>query len=136
MTKKSTSKFVSSKENAVNCELSENIELFSDTRVEEYPMVISCVDAALRDICEGTTEPCLIVPSSDLNSGHFGKELGTILLKEKTHIFFGTSGLSKQGKERLDAIVGEAKVLFDNRLRIILYGNSCLEELAEKRFQK
>ena len=99
-TKSTTSKFIPVKVDAIPCEVTENIVHFSDGRLCDEPLVISCDDASVTDISEGTKEPCLIVPASDLNSSDFAKELGNILLEEKCYIFFGTSGLSKQGKEK------------------------------------
>ena len=136
LTKKRTAKVVSRKEESTPCDLMTNIEHFADGRLDDGPMVISCDNAALQELVAATTEPCLVVPSSDLNNSSFGKELGNCLLEDKSHIFFGTSALSQQGKERLQMMINEMKILFDNRIRIILYGNTSLDELSEKRFEK
>ena len=136
LTKKSSAKIVPRKADSTPSELMMNINQFSDGRGEDSPMVISCDHAALSDIVDATTEPCLVVPSSDLNFSSFGKQLGNFLLEDQFHLFFETSGLSNQGKERLQRVIQDMIILFDNRIRIILYGSSSLEELSEKRFEK
>ena len=132
--KKSKSKVVAGKLSTETCDSIENIEQFCDQRIEEGPIVISCDDDVFKELCGSMSEPHYVLSSNDLNSCSFSKELGKIILQDKCNIFMATSDLSKLGKERVVNIVKKMKFLFDNRIRVILYGVDCMEAFSERRF--
>ena len=134
--KKSKSKVVAGKLSTETCDSIENIEQFCDQRIEEGPIVISCDDDVFKELCGSMSEPHYVLSSNDLNSCSFSKELGKIILQDKCNIFMATSDLSKLGKERVINIVKKMKFLFDNRIRVILYGVDCMEAFSERRFTK
>ena len=134
---KSCNKIIPNKVPIQKSQLLEDIENFSDERVEqEGPMVVSCDGKYLAELSEALKESYLVVPASDLNSCSFAKGLSSIMLQDRCTIFFETSGLRKTGTARLKLVLEGILSLFDNRVRIVLYGKSCLEELCEKRFEK
>lgn len=120
----------------IECELLEEIVKFCDERCEEDAVVVSCDQNFANGLFTSISEDYLVVTGNDLNSCSFAKELGKLFLCDKFTLFMETSNLNKTGKERLHVIVEKCKSLFDNRVRVILVGDSCFETLSEKRFDQ
>ena len=118
----------------INSDIMDKVSNFCDQRGEESPMVVSCDENVSKELSDVMVEPYLFISSSDLNSCNFSKSLGNLLLEDRPNLFLETSNLLKTGKERLEKIVTDINNLFDNRLRVFLYGKPTVEELAEKRF--
>lgn len=135
-TKKSKNKVVTAQKVREKSDILDEIEKFCDGRVDEGPILVSCEGKLLSELSGALSEPYLVVTSNDLNCCSFAKGLGNILLEDKCNIFMETSDLSKSGKGRLKLFIQEVSNLFDNRLRVILFGSPCLEEMSEKRFEK
>ena len=134
--KKSENKVHDNKGSKKSSDLLDDIENTSDQRVEESPMVVSC-DRSLKDeLFSAVSEPYLVVTSDDLNSCSFSNELGKLFLHDNCTLFLETSNLTKLGTERLQVILKELKTLFDNRVRVIMFGDPCFETMSEKRFVK
>ena len=115
----------------------ENIEKFIDSRCDEGATVISCDEVFAKELLTSISENYLLVDHEDINSKSFYKELGKLFLSESSFsLFMETSSLSNLGNARLKAILDAIKTLFDNRLRVILYGNGMpdIEGMSEKRF--
>ena len=115
----------------------ENIEMFIDSRCDEGATVISCDEVFAKELLTSISENYLLVDHEDINSKSFYKELGKLFLSESSFsLFMETSSLSNLGNARLKAILDAIKTLFDNRLRVILYGNGMpdIEGMSEKRF--
>ena len=81
--KKSTSKIVTQKNQAVKSSLLDQMEEYCDRRVDEGPMIVSCDGKYLREISDAVQDPHLVLSSVDLNYCSFSKSLGNILLQEK-----------------------------------------------------
>ena len=135
-TKKSRNKVVTAQKGREKSNILDEIENFCDERADEAPILVSCEGKLLSELSGALAEPYLVVTSNDLNCCSFAKGLGNILLQDKCNIFMETSDLSKSGKGRLKLFLEEVSGLFDNRLRVILFGSPCLEEMSEKRFDK
>ena len=135
-TKKSKSKVVAGKSVLEKNDALEIIEQYCDQRLEDGPIIISCDEYFAKQFCGSIGEPYYVLSSNDMNLCSFSKELGNIMLQDKCNILMETSNLSKSGKERLVNIVDKLKSLFDNRVRLILSGEKCMEELSERRFEK
>ena len=132
--RKSKAKVMMKEKSDAESKLFKDIEDFCDGRLEECPIIISC-DDFLEELCRAISEPYLVVTSDDLNSCSYAIGLGKILLQDRCNIFMSTTGLSKTGKERLSTILKEMTILFDNRVRVILFGSPCVEDVSEKRFE-
>lgn len=134
----------SSSHQVVNCSKSKgsdqqrglqgDIGRYSDERLEEHAMVVSCEENFAKELFTSMGEDYLVVDNVDLNTKSFSKQLGNLFLCDSMTLFMETTNLSKTGKKRLLAIVQGLKTLFDNRVRVILYGKSTCESVSEKRF--
>ena len=115
--------------------LEEEIEKFTDSRCEEAAATISCDEVFVKELLATISETYLIVDHVDLNSKSFSTELGALFLSESSFcLFVETTNLSKLGSDRMQELVKATKSLFDNRLRVILYGKVGYEGLSERRF--
>lgn len=113
----------------------DEIGKFCDSRCDEGAAVISCDEAFAKEIMTSLSEHYLVVDHVDLNSKSFSRELAKLFLCESSFsLFMETTNLSKAGLGRIQAITQHVKSLFDNRLRLILYGKPSCESLSEKRF--
>ena len=133
-TKKSTSKVVHVNRQSRESEMLDQVSDFSDQRGEESPMIVSCDDHAKKELCHAMAEPYLIISSTDLNTCNFSKCLGNIMLETRPNLFLETSNLSTVGRGRVEKVITDIRQLFDNRLRVFMFGSSTLEHLSERRF--
>ena len=133
--KKSTNKVQRKKKDSGDSELQEQLVRFSDERCEENALVVSCDQPFANELFKSFSEDFLKVDSVDLNTRSFSKELGKLFLCDTFTVFLETSNLRKTGIDRLHAIIDMIKSLFDNRVRVILYGSSMCESRSEKRFE-
>ena len=113
----------------------ENIDKYADSRCDEDAAVISCDEVFAKEFLTSISETYLLIEHADINSKSFSKELGNLFLSDSSFsLFMETSNLSQLGHARLKAILEGIKSLFDNRVRVILYGDPDFEAFAEKRF--
>ena len=113
----------------------ENIDKYTDSRCDEGAAVISCDEVFAKEFLTSISETYLLIEHADINSKSFSKELGNLFLSDSSFsLFMETSNLSQLGHARLKAILEGIKSLFDNRVRVILYGDPDFEAFAEKRF--
>ena len=133
-TKKSTSKVVHVNRQSRESEMLDQVSDFSDQRGEESPMIVSCDDHAKKELCHAMAEPYLIISNTDLNTCNFSKCLGNIMLETRPNLFLETSNLSTVGRGRVEKVITDIRQLFDNRLRVFMFGSSTLEHLSERRF--
>ena len=132
--KNSQNKVIEEKSVDIHSELLNDIETVSDQRLRENAFVVSCDGGLVSDLLNALSESYLTVDSNDLNKCSFSSELGKLFLSDRLYLFMETSNLTTSGKERLVKIVKQVKTLFDNRVRVVLYGEPHFEELSEKRF--
>ena len=114
------------------------VDKYDKDRSSKNTLIASCDELNISHCCKCLDQPLLIIQASDLNSNNFCKQFGKVMLENKSTICVESSGLRKEGSVRLVKLLKMARQLFDNRVRIIIFGepgvNSDLEELVEKDF--
>ena len=114
------------------------IDKYDQDRSIKNCLIASCDEVNISHCAKCLDQPILIIPASDLNSKNFCKQFGKVMLEDKSTICIESNGLRKEGSVRLVKLLKSARRLFDDRVRIIIFGetgvNSDLEELFEKDF--
>ena len=96
--------------------------------------MLSCSDTFASELFSVLKEDHLVLSSDDINGRAFSKELGNLFLCETFNLFLETSNLSDTGNARLNVFVKTMSELFDNRLRVFLFGEDACPHLSETRF--
>ena len=110
------------------------VDNFCDERLKEGCALLSCDEQFAGELMSVLQEDHLVLSSEDFNDKAFFKELGTLFLCDKFNLFLETSNLSETGVKRMTAMVKMMSQLFDNRLRVFLFGDIVHSHLCETRF--
>ena len=106
---------------------------FEQDRSDGSCLIVSCSFKELKCV----DQPSLVISSEDLNCKSFCTQLGKVLLEKKSTICVENHGLNSEGSKRLLTFLDSASVLFDSRVRIIIYGPENSEHImkhSEKHF--
>ena len=97
-----------------------SVNNFEETRYAACAVIVGINDENVETSLKCIDRPFLLIPSNDLNSKNFTKQLGRIMLESSFIIIIRTGGLERSGSQRLLRFLKNIKDLFDSRVRVVL----------------
>ena len=110
------------------------LEKYFKSRLFDDVIIVSISSSRLSDLHKGD----LKLTSRDLNCCDFSFLLASCLTQDFSTIYIECSNLNKRGLKRLLAILKDMKMLFDNRVHVILLSEASiaqeLKQISERDF--
>ena len=113
-----------------------DIKQYESQRDQSECLVIRCNGIEAKKCMKGICTPSILLSAEDFNMKCFDKQMGKLLLEDKSVICIDTLGLNDTGCSRLENFICSMKDLFDGRVSIVVIdtGSIVKENLIEKHF--
>ena len=100
-----------------------SVEDFEQERSASNCVIVSCICSVknINQCAKACEHSFLIISADDMNCKDFCKQLGKVMLEPKATIFIETTGLNKEGANRLASFTKSVSNLFDSRIRMVLF---------------
>ena len=109
-----------------------SIREFEGKRLDGSCVIVGCDEVNISLCVKSVDQPFLLISANDLNSKDYCKQLGKVMLEPEATLCIGTEGLKKEGSIRLANLLKAASVLFDSRLRLIVFGQEGVRSDIDK----